>query len=144
MKKSHRGLALLAVLWMIVLLTAIVAGGIHAVRMEGAAALNRVALERGRWAAEACLAAAVSRLDSLQRARAPFDPPQPDSMRLPNRARCASWASSATGDTEQVVGTPAILLTATGRDSALAATSFIELLVVPVGNRVGVVRRRQW
>jgi Tfp pilus assembly protein PilX len=141
--KVRRGFALLAVLWVVVLLTTIIAGGVHAARMDGAAALNRVALERGRWAAEACLARALSRLDSLQHARAAFRPAPPDSLVLAGGARCTSSSAPAPPDSAPA-NVAAVVFTAIGRDSAVVATSFIEVLIVPVGNRVGVIRRRQW
>ena len=144
MSANRRAFALLAVLWVVVLLTTLIAGGVSAARLDGLAALNRVTLERGRWAAEACLALAFSRLDSLQRDRAVFSPPQPDSLVLDSGARCTSSALRASADSGSDVGTPAFVLTASGHDSGMAATSVIELLVVPVGNRVGVIRRRQW
>ncbi|HKV69640.1 MAG TPA: hypothetical protein VJN62_00220 [Gemmatimonadales bacterium] len=57
----RRGFALLAVLWVIVALSAIVGLGVGAVRLGQMTSANRVFLTRGRWAAEACLAIAETR-----------------------------------------------------------------------------------
>lgn len=57
----RRGFALLAVLWVIVGLSAIVGLGVGAVRLGQTTSANRLFLIRGRWAAEACLAIAEGR-----------------------------------------------------------------------------------
>jgi len=58
---GRRGFALLAVLWVIAALVAIVGMGVGATRLGQYGADNRLDLERGRWAAEACLAIAEAR-----------------------------------------------------------------------------------
>lgn len=58
---SRRGFALIAVLWVIAALTAIVGLAVAASRLGKQTSLNRLALTRGRWAAEACLAIAQAR-----------------------------------------------------------------------------------
>jgi len=61
MTQSRRGFALIAVLWVITALTAAVGLGLATTRLGQRITLNRVALARGRWAAEACLAIAAAR-----------------------------------------------------------------------------------
>jgi type II secretory pathway component PulK len=86
-----RGFALLAVLWVIVALTALAATGVLAARSAGAVTMNRVALARGRWAAEGCLAVAQVRLDSLARAGRPLDPLEGgETLRFEGGAACRS------------------------------------------------------
>jgi hypothetical protein len=55
------GFALLAVLWVVAALTAIVGLGMGALRVGAQESANRLQLTRGRWAAEACLAIAEAR-----------------------------------------------------------------------------------
>jgi DNA uptake protein ComE-like DNA-binding protein len=57
----RRGFALLAVLWLLAALSGVAALSVGAVRVGHRATVNRVALARGRWAAEACLAVAQAR-----------------------------------------------------------------------------------
>ena len=52
---------MLAVLWVLVALSAVVGLGVGAVRLGQTTSANRVFLIRGRWAAEACLAVAEAR-----------------------------------------------------------------------------------
>jgi len=58
---GRRGFALLAVLWVVAALSAIVGLGLGALRIGAQASANRVELTRGRWAADACLAIAEAR-----------------------------------------------------------------------------------
>lgn len=58
---SRRGFALLAVLWVIAALAGIVGLGLGLLRVDAYSSANRLELERGRWAAEACLAIAEAR-----------------------------------------------------------------------------------
>jgi hypothetical protein len=58
---SRDGFALLAVLWVVAALTAIVGLGLGALRIGALGSANRLELTRGRWAAEACLAIAEAR-----------------------------------------------------------------------------------
>lgn len=58
---KRRGFALLAVLWVIAALSAVVGLGLASLRVEAGASGNRLGLARGRWAAEACLAIAQAR-----------------------------------------------------------------------------------
>ena len=53
---NRRGIALLATLWLLAALSVVVAGALTLARLERGTAINRVALARGRWAAEGCLA----------------------------------------------------------------------------------------
>ncbi|MGH7676108.1 MAG: hypothetical protein ACREMV_12630 [Gemmatimonadales bacterium] len=55
------GFALLAVLWTITALAAVVGLAMASTRLGQQAAVNRILLARGRWAAEACLAIAQAR-----------------------------------------------------------------------------------
>jgi hypothetical protein len=58
---NRRGFALLTVLWLITALSAVVGVSLATTRLGQRATLNRVALTRGRWAAEACLAIVQAR-----------------------------------------------------------------------------------
>jgi len=58
---TNRGFALLATLWLIVALAAVVGLALAGGRLGALASRNRVLLVRGRWAAEACLAIAQAR-----------------------------------------------------------------------------------
>jgi type II secretory pathway component PulK len=60
MKRAH-GFALIAVLWVIAALAGVVGLAVSAARLGQRTSLNRLALTRGRWAAEACLAIAEAR-----------------------------------------------------------------------------------
>lgn len=62
--KSHGGTALIGVLWVVATLGTLALGGLAAQRLGTTTTLNRLALARARWAAEGCLATALSRLDS--------------------------------------------------------------------------------
>ncbi len=59
--KGSRGFALIAVLWTVTALAGIVGLAVAATRFGQATSFNRLALTRGRWAAEACLAVAQAR-----------------------------------------------------------------------------------
>jgi hypothetical protein len=58
---TRRGFALLTVLWLITALSAVVGLALATTRLGQRTTLNRIALTRGRWAAEACLAIAQAR-----------------------------------------------------------------------------------
>ncbi len=58
---NRRGFALIAVLWVLTALTAVVGLSLAATRLGQQVTGNRVALTRGRWAAEACLAIVAAR-----------------------------------------------------------------------------------
>jgi hypothetical protein len=58
---GRRGFALLAVLWVVAALSAIVGLGLGALRTGARGSANRLQLTRGRWAADACLAIAEAR-----------------------------------------------------------------------------------
>ena len=59
--ESREGFALITVLWLITALSAVVGLALAATQLGQRTTLNRVALTRGRWAAEACLAIAQAR-----------------------------------------------------------------------------------
>lgn len=58
---AARGFALIAVLWVIVALSAVVGLAAASARLGEQTSLNRLTLTRGRWAAAACLALAQAR-----------------------------------------------------------------------------------
>jgi len=58
---SRSGFALLAVLWVIAALAALVGLGLGATRIDAFESSNRLYLERDRWGADACLAIAEAR-----------------------------------------------------------------------------------
>lgn len=53
---NRRGMALLTTLWLLATLSVVAAGGLAMARLDRGIAVNRIALTRGRWAAEGCLA----------------------------------------------------------------------------------------
>jgi hypothetical protein len=61
MISNARGFALIAVLWLITALAAVVGLALATGRLGALASRNRVLLTRGRWAAEACLAIVQAR-----------------------------------------------------------------------------------
>lgn len=58
---TRRGFALLTVLWLITALSAVVGLALATTRLGQRTTLNRIALTRGHWAAEGCLAIAQAR-----------------------------------------------------------------------------------
>ncbi len=58
---SEGGFALLTVLWLVTALSAVVGVALAATRLGQRTTINRIALARGRWAAEACLAITQAR-----------------------------------------------------------------------------------
>src|SRR5258705_427280 len=58
---TRKGFALLTVLWLITALSAVVGIALSTTRLGQRTTLNRIALTRGRWAAEACLAIVQAR-----------------------------------------------------------------------------------
>jgi len=77
-----RGFALLAVLWVVAVVGAAVGATAGALRTSERAAANRVALIRGRWAAEACAAIAEARVETPSFMRG-------DTVELGRGVRCA-------------------------------------------------------
>lgn len=59
--RSRAGFALITVLWLVTMLSTLVALGLAGTRLGHQAALNRLSLTRARWAAAACLAIAHAR-----------------------------------------------------------------------------------
>jgi type II secretory pathway component PulK len=80
---NRRGVALLAVLWLVTALGVTVASASRWLRTEQRATANRLALGRGRWAAEACAAIAQARWRDRRETRLPVD--------LGREVRCA-WS----------------------------------------------------
>jgi len=89
---GRNGFALLAVLWVVVALAAVAAGAVELARADAAVTGDRTRLMRGRWAAEACLAVAQSRMEAALRDGAAFAPPPLDTLSFANGARCATVA----------------------------------------------------
>lgn len=58
---GQRGFALITVLWLVAMLTTIVGLALGAIRLGNEATSNRIALARGRWAADACFAIVQAR-----------------------------------------------------------------------------------
>lgn len=58
---NRRGFALLSILWLITALSAVVGFALATTSLGQRTTLNRVALTRGRWAAEACLSVVQAR-----------------------------------------------------------------------------------
>ena len=100
--KRRRGFALLAVLWVIVALTALAGAGVVGARTAGAVTRNRIALARARWAAEGCLAVALAGLDSVAREAQPLDPVPGDTLHFASGAECwtAAFDPSARPDND--------------------------------------------
>jgi type II secretory pathway component PulK len=69
---NRRGIALLSTLWLVAALSVVAAGALTLARTERDMAVGRVALTRGRFAAEACLAVLESNLGDRKRL-APID-----------------------------------------------------------------------
>jgi Tfp pilus assembly protein PilX len=88
----ERGFALLAVLWVVVALAALTGAGVLSERTGGRVTRNRIALARAHWAAEGCLAVALSALDSTARAARPLGAISGDTLFLADGARC--WAAA--------------------------------------------------
>jgi type II secretory pathway component PulK len=64
MTNRRGGFALIAVLWLTVMLSVIIGLGLNGTRLSSLAAANRVSMERSRWAAEGCLAEGLAQLDT--------------------------------------------------------------------------------
>lgn len=79
---TRRGFALLAVLWTVAGLGAVVAFTLADLRVGERATQNRLLLTRARWAAEACLAIAAQRHAAGQQMR-------PDTIALGRSTRCS-------------------------------------------------------
>jgi type II secretory pathway component PulK len=88
--RRDRGFALLAVLWLVVLLSGLAATTVLGARTAASTTSNRVALTRARWAAEGCLAATLAYLDSTLRVSQEVGLPPPGSLWYANGARCTA------------------------------------------------------
>jgi hypothetical protein len=64
---NQRGVVLIAVLWVVTMLSGLVAAGFTGVRLSQLASWNRMVLLRSRWAADACAAIAEGRWARGQR-----------------------------------------------------------------------------
>jgi type II secretory pathway component PulK len=117
---SRRGAALLMVLWLIVLLTGVVAVSLGGARTGSSAAHNRVALLRAGWAREGCLEILLGRARN-----APPDAWQPERLRLDSvDLGTGAWCSLEVEDPgerlELNLASPEALLAVT-HDSSLTA-----------------------
>src|SRR5213594_3871461 len=97
--RSRRGFALIAVLWVITALAALLGVALATTRLGTLTTRNRVLLARDRWAAEACLAIAAARrhghhrpgpIDALRVARGG---PRGEAQREHRRSRGAASAA---------------------------------------------------
>jgi type II secretory pathway component PulK len=89
---GRHGFALLAVLWVVVALAAVAAGAVELARADAAVTGDRSRRMRGRWAAEACLAVAQSRMETTLRGSSAFAAPPSDTLSFANGARCTTVA----------------------------------------------------
>jgi type II secretory pathway component PulK len=87
-----RGFALLAVLWVTVALGALVAGTVSRAQLDASVTGASIVRMRTRWAAEGCLATALSRLEDSLRSRAPLAPPRRDTLVYANGTSCTTSA----------------------------------------------------
>ncbi len=85
---DRRGVALIAVLWVVVALGTLAAGATAHARGGTGAIGARVAAIRGRWAAEGCLAAAQARIEEQLRRRRGATPEAVDTIHYQNGASC--------------------------------------------------------
>lgn len=144
-----RGFALIAVLWVVVALSGLAISVTSHAEVGVAAASARIAGVRGRWAAEACLALAQSRLD----ARTPGVPLLPlpvDSLDLADGSRCQVAMVDST-EAPDSIGRGPMGGRQTGRVFAVAhgwspasagGGARIGVLFVDAGSRAAPVRRR--
>lgn len=85
-----RGFALIAVLWVVVALTALAANAVGRARADAGVSGDAVAKLRGRWAAEGCFEVARSRLETSLRATQAMIAPPADTLFFANGARCVA------------------------------------------------------
>lgn len=88
MRANREGFALLAVLWVVVALSALAAGAVERARADASVTGDHVARMRARWAAEGCLAVAQSRMETAPRAGGSLALPAADTLYFANGARC--------------------------------------------------------
>lgn len=85
----RRGFALIAVLWLLVALSALTGGSLGRARTGSMAAANRMSLERTAWSAEACVSAMLAALDSASRSGGEQTVPEPILRRFANGTECS-------------------------------------------------------
>jgi len=90
--RAPRGFALLAVLWVTTALVAIAAAAAAGTRTSASVTANRIALARGRWAAEGCQAVAQAKLDSVAREGGKLEAVGADTIWFADGAGCAASA----------------------------------------------------
>lgn len=122
---AGRGLALIAMLWIVAALAGVVGLAVGTVRLGQQTNMNRLALTRGRWAAEACLAIAQARW-------AQHGLPDTDTLDLGRQTRCAWQVSDPAAGLNVNVTDPEILARALGADDAArrAVDSLVQLRAV--------------
>jgi hypothetical protein len=120
--RAKRGFALIAALWTVAALAGVVGLAVGAARVGQQASVNRLALTRGRWAAEACLAVAQARWAQHRLADA-------DSIDLGRQARCRWEVRDPTARLNVNVADPEVLAVALGaeRDSGRVLDSVLRL-----------------
>ncbi|MDZ4863741.1 MAG: hypothetical protein SGJ01_09880 [Gemmatimonadota bacterium] len=117
---NRRGMALLVVLWLLVALLGATGVTLAAVRSGERASLNRLALSRGAWAAEACLAIARARWLGGQAIKRTAVTLVLDSVDLGAPLWCRLAVESPATRVHLNLATPAMLYAVFG-DSALVA-----------------------
>ncbi len=115
---NRRGVALLAVLWVLVALMGVAGVTLAALRSGERASLNRLALTRGRWAAESCLAIVRARYAKPGAIARPLEQLAIDSMDLGAPIWCRGWIELPDTKVNLNRATPAMLV-ALVRDTLL-------------------------
>jgi general secretion pathway protein K len=113
--RDERGFALITVLWLLALLGALTAGLLTTVRREQHLAENRIALERGAWAMEGCLAILEARYQHDSAIRAV------DSTDLGQGSWCRAEVSDLGGRINVNSAPDGLLAAALGSDTLVAA-----------------------
>lgn len=146
----RRGFALVAVLWVVVALSGMALAATSRAQVGAAAAGDRILAVRGRWAAEACLAASHAELDERARAGRPLQPLLLDTIALADGSRCAVDVIDST-EARPAGGVPStqrpserLLLSARGWVDGRPGAARLDLLMIAAGARVAPVRRRVW
>lgn len=147
--KDRRGFALVAVLWVIVALAGMTAAAVSHARVGAANASARIISARGRWAAEACLAASLAELNQRAARGVPFVMLDTDSLDLADGTRCTVTAEDSTASAPFPGSTgPSsvhrLVLTAVGRVPGQPQAARIDLVVVSAGVRAAITGRRVW
>ncbi len=138
---TSRGFALVAVLWVVVALAGLALAATSHGAVAAAGTEARTVRIRGRWAAEACLAAAHAALEERAAAGRALSPIRMDTIPLAGGGRCAVHMREAPDSQSPA---PRVLVTARGWLDGRPGAATIDLLIVSAGTRVAAVRRRVW